>query len=153
MIAFFQVLKKISLFKTKLNKLLFYADFNAYRLTGYSITGLEYRAIQFGPVPSQFQKIYVDLSEQGHISIEEQYFGNGAYGDEIKANIPFDETLFSQHELVVLQFVAKQYGKLSTDELVKLSHEEAGWHDNAEQNAFINYRYAFHLNQGIGYNS
>lgn len=152
-IAFFQALKKVSLFKTKLNKLLFYADFNAYRLTGYSITGLEYRAIQFGPVPSQFQKMYVNLSEQGHISIEEQYFGNGAYGDEIRANIPFDATLFSQHELNALQFVAKHYGKLSTDEIVKLSHEEAGWHDNAEQKALINYRYAFELKDGIGHKS
>lgn len=150
-IAFFQVSGKTALFKTKLNKLLFYTDFNAYRLTGYSITGLEYRAIQFGPVPSQFQKMYVNLSEQGHISIEEQYFGNGAYGDEIKAIIPFDQALFSQHEMEVLQFVAKHFGRLSTDEIVKLSHEEAGWYDNAEQKALINYRYAFELKEGIGH--
>lgn len=152
-IAFFQVLRKITLFKTKLNKLLFYADFNAYRLTGYSMTGLEYRAIQFGPVPSQFQKMYVDLSQQGQISIEEQYFGNGAYGDEIKASASFDETLFSQEELKVLEFVAQRYGKLATDDIVNLSHEETGWYNNAEQKALINYRYAFELNQGVGYNS
>jgi len=152
-IAFFQVLRKITLFKTKLNKLLFYTDFNAYRLTGYSMTGLEYRAIQFGPVPSQFQKMYVDLSQQGQISIEEQYFGNGAYGDEIKASASFDETLFSQEELKVLEFVAQRYGKLATDDIVNLSHEETGWYNNAEQKALINYRYAFELNQGIGYNS
>lgn len=152
-IAFFQVLRKITLFKTKLNKLLFYADFNAYQLTGYSITGLEYRAIQFGPVPSHFQKMYVNLSEQGQISIDEQYFGNGAYGDEINTNTTFDQTLFSQEELKVLEFVAKRYGKLSTDDIVKLSHEETAWCDNAEQKALINYRYAFELNEGIGYNS
>lgn len=153
MIAFFQVLRKITLFKTKLNKLLFYADFNAYRLTGYSITGLEYRAIQFGPVPAQFQKMYVDLSQQGQISIEEQYFGNGAYGDEIKASTSFDKALFSDTELKVLEFVAQQYGKLATDDIVNLSHEEKGWYTNAEQKALINYRYAFELNQGISYNS
>lgn len=152
-IAFFQVLRKISLFKTKLNKLLFYADFNAYRLTGYSITGLEYRAIQFGPVPAQFQKMYVDLSQQEQISIEEQYFGNGAYGDEIKASASFDKALFSDTELKVLDFVARQYGKLATDDIVNLSHKETGWCDNAEQKALINYHYAFELNQGIDYNS
>ncbi len=152
-IAFFQVLRKISLFKTKLNKLLFYADFNAYRLTGYSITGLEYRAIQFGPVPAQFQKMYVDLSQRGQISIEEQYFGNGAYGDEIRASSSFDKALFSDTELKVLEFVARQYGQLGTDDIVNLSHQEAGWYDNAEQKALINYRYAFELNQGIAYNS
>jgi uncharacterized phage-associated protein len=152
-ISFFQVSGKNPLFKTKLNKLLFYADFNAYRLTGYSITGLEYRAIQFGPVPSQFQKMYVSLSEQGQISIDEQYFGNGAYGDEIKAIIPFQQIMFSQEELKVLEFVAKRYGKLLTDDIVNLSHYEAGWSNNAEQKALINYRYAFDLNDGIGYNS
>jgi uncharacterized phage-associated protein len=152
-IAFFQLLRKITLFKTKLNKLLFYADFNAYRLTGHSITGLEYRAIQFGPVPSQFQKMYVNLSEQGLISIDEKYFGNGAYGDEINANATFDQSLFSNAELKVLEFVAKHYGKLATDDIVNLSHEETGWYDNAEQKALIDYRYAFELNQGIGYNS
>ncbi|MDR6804355.1 putative phage-associated protein [Dyadobacter sp. BE34] len=153
MITFFQVLWKITLFKTKLNKLLFYADFNAYRLTGYSITGLEYRAIQFGPVPAQFQKMYVDLSQRGQISIEEQYFGNGAYGDEIKACTSFDKALFSDTELKVLEFVAQQYGKLATDDIVNLSHEETGWYENSEQKSLINYRYAFELNQGISYNS
>lgn len=153
MIAFFQVLRKIPLFKTRLNKLLFYADFNTYRLTGHSITGLEYRAIQFGPVPAHFQKMYVNLSELGQISIDEQYFGNGAYGDEITADIMFDKALFSRDELKVLEFVAKRYGKLSTDDIVKLSHDETGWYDNAEQKALINYRYAFELHEGIGYDS
>lgn len=114
---------------------MFYADFNAYRLTGYSITGLECSAIQFGPAPSLFQKMYVNLSEQGLISIDEQYFGNGAYGDEINANTSFDQTLFSQEEKEVLEFVARRYGKLTTDHIVNLSHEETGWYDNAEQKA------------------
>ena len=152
-IAFFQEVKKIPLFKTKLNKLLFYTDFNAYRLTGYSITGLEYRAIQFGPVPSQFQKMYVNLLEQGQISIDEQYFGNGAYGDEINPKTRFNASLFSQEEIKVLEFVAKRYGKLATDDIVNLSHDETGWHANAEQKALINYRYAFELNEGIQFNS
>lgn len=148
-IAFFQEFLKSPLFKTKLNKLLFYTDFNTYKLTGYSTTGLEYRAIQFGPVPSQFQKMYVNLSETGQISIDEQYFGNGAYGDEINAKVPFDQTLFSPEELDVLEHVANRYAKLSTDDIVKLSHEETGWMDNADQKALINYRYAFELRQGI----
>lgn len=97
--------------------------------------------------------MYVNLSEQGQISIEEQYFGNGAYGDEINAGIAFDQQLFSQEELNVLEFVAKRYGKLATDDLVKLSHDETGWYENAEQKALIDYRYAFELNQGMGYNS
>lgn len=148
-IAFFQASEKIALFKTKLNKLLFYADFNAYRLTGFSMTGLEYRAIQHGPVPSHFQKMYVSLSEQGQISIEEQYFGNGVYGEEIKAIIPFNRNLFTADEMEILNFVAKRYGPLPTDEIVNLSHKETGWRCSAEQKALINYQYAFELKEGL----
>jgi uncharacterized phage-associated protein len=61
--------------------------------------------------------------------------------------------MFSQEELKVLEFVAKRYGKLLTDDIVNLSHHETGWSDNAEQKSLINYRYAFDLNDGIGYNS
>jgi uncharacterized phage-associated protein len=97
--------------------------------------------------------MYVNLSELGQINIDEQYFGNGAYGDEITARAVFDKALFSEDELKVLEFVAKRYGKLGTDDIVKISHEETGWLDNAEQKALINYRYAFELNEGIQHNS
>ena len=54
-IAFFS--ERMNLYKTKLNKLLFYADFGYYKKTGYSMTGLTYRAIPLGPVPAQFDKL------------------------------------------------------------------------------------------------
>ena len=40
-----------STFVTKMNKLMFYADFIHYKRHGYGITGLSYRALQYGPVP------------------------------------------------------------------------------------------------------
>ena len=36
---------------TKLNKLLFYCDFTAYRQLGHSITGHPYQKLHFGPAP------------------------------------------------------------------------------------------------------
>ena len=41
-------------FCTKMNKLLFYIDFLSYRQRGYAMSGLSYRAIDFGPVPDRF---------------------------------------------------------------------------------------------------
>nr|WP_295928926.1 type II toxin-antitoxin system antitoxin SocA domain-containing protein [uncultured Dyadobacter sp.] len=152
-IAFFYLYKQVPLFKTRLNKLLFYTDFNAYRLTGFSITGLEYRAIQFGPVPAQFQKMYVNLSEQGQVNIEEQYFGNGAYGDEIMPALPFNEALFSNQDMKVLEFVAGRYGNLGTDDIVSCSHQEIAWLQNIDAKALIHYRYAFELKNAIPYTS
>ncbi len=37
-----------TIFKTKLNKLLFYSDFGYFKKTGYSISGITYRAITMG---------------------------------------------------------------------------------------------------------
>jgi uncharacterized phage-associated protein len=39
--------------KTKLFKLLYYADFRHFKETGRSITGLKYFAWQWGPVPKE----------------------------------------------------------------------------------------------------
>ena len=41
--------------KTKLNKLLFYADFLHYKMHGISISGLKYAAIDHGPVPDNYE--------------------------------------------------------------------------------------------------
>lgn len=45
-------------FFTKMNKLLFYSDFLAYRQTGKGKTGLAYKAIDYGPVPVRWDRIY-----------------------------------------------------------------------------------------------
>src|SRR5882757_925716 len=52
MVRFFA--ENLSPLKTALNKLLFYADFYHFKHFGTGISGLQYRAIQWGPVPSQF---------------------------------------------------------------------------------------------------
>lgn len=41
-------------FKTKMNKLLFYADFLMFKQTCYSISGVRYHAINNGPVPDKY---------------------------------------------------------------------------------------------------
>ena len=48
---------------TKMNKLLFYIDFLSYREYGSAMTGLTYRAIDYGPVPEKWDKIYSEFPE------------------------------------------------------------------------------------------
>lgn len=62
--------ERLQPFKTKLNKLLFYADFVNFRNTAQSITGLRYSAIQFGPVPYNFDILFGTLAELDIIDIE-----------------------------------------------------------------------------------
>ena len=42
---------------TKMNKILFYIDFTSYRDLGMAISGLQYRAIDYGPVPEHFARV------------------------------------------------------------------------------------------------
>jgi len=65
--------------KLKLNKLLFFTDFTHYKNYGSSVSGLSYRAIKYGPVPANYDNIYVYL-ENGQL-IESKFLrlSNGGY--------------------------------------------------------------------------
>lgn len=145
MISFFDSKLK-GLYKTKLNKLLFYADFTSYARTGYAISGISYRAIQFGPVPSQYQKMYVKLCDDAKLSIDQVEVGNGNYGEVISTINAFDPSKFSEIELKTLHDVCDIYGKMQTSALVDASHLEKGWIDNAQSKSFISFQdSAFYL--------
>ena len=45
-------------FFTMMNKLLFYTDFCHYKMYGKGISGLSYKAIQYGPVPMRWDRVY-----------------------------------------------------------------------------------------------
>src|SRR5699024_2404511 len=78
MIIFFT--HKLQPFKTKMNKLLFYSDFEYYKRNCYSISGIRYQAIQKGPVPYKYQSIYEYLLDKGYINIENKLFPQGYSG-------------------------------------------------------------------------
>ena len=46
---------------TKMNKLLFYADFIHYKNHGYGINSITYKALPFGPVPEHWGTLYSSL--------------------------------------------------------------------------------------------
>jgi len=59
--------------KTKLNKLLFYADFKHFKDNGVSISGARYAHAYYGPVPDQFNTWLTAISEwDKQITSEEQ---------------------------------------------------------------------------------
>lgn len=146
MITFFA--SKISdLYKTKLNKLLFYSDFGCFQYTGFSMSGITYRAIQMGPVPAEYDKLYMKLVDDDKIKIcEKELAGGSYYGEMFEPHLQFDESLFEEHELKVLNTVVTSFKKASTTELIKLSHDEEGWIKNEQVHDLISYQtYAFQL--------
>jgi putative zinc finger/helix-turn-helix YgiT family protein len=140
--------KEIALFKTKLNKLLFYSDFLFFNISGFSMTGISYRAIQMGPVPAAYSNLYDKLCENNFIEIDQVAFDENIYGDVIKGVFPDPESLLSDEEMGVLNSVIDQLGKLTTKNIIERSHQEKAWIENYEEKELISYsKYAFDLNE------
>lgn len=136
--------KSIDLFKTKVNKLLFYSDFLKYQRTGTSMCGLTYRAISFGPVPVGYEQIFKQLYDDHILDVIE--LPNYNYAEKFSINLQFDEKLFSELELKVLEDVVKKFKGKNTKEVVDISHEESAWIDNKDSRNIISYKkYAYDL--------
>lgn len=133
--------------KTKLNKLLFYADFTHYKETGFSISGAEYMAIQLGPVPLNFGSIFEYAAANNDILVTYQEFQNGGIGELFAPHPehPFDPNLFEQEELETMKKIHARFGSTSTADIVKCSHEEPAWSENFNERGKISYDYAFKL--------
>lgn len=146
MVVYFS--EKIEPFKTKMNKLLFYADFLMFKQSCFSISGMRYKAIDMGPVPNNFQSLFEYLSNKGEIDIYTTEFSNGYTGEQFKArkDRPFKADLFSANELEILEKVAKVFKETSTNDIIELSHLEEAWKKNESKKSVISYEYAFELN-------
>lgn len=136
-------------FKTKMNKLLFYADFLMFKQTCYSISGVRYHAINNGPVPDKYESIFEYLANNNEFEKHFTEFPNGSSGEQFRprADRPFNAELFTEDELLTLEKVASAFEKTSATDIVQLSHLENAWRDNEKGKRAIRYDYAFELTQ------
>jgi putative zinc finger/helix-turn-helix YgiT family protein len=144
-VLFFLELNK-NTFKVRMNKLLFYADFLHFKRTGQSITGYKYHAIQMGPVPYRYDAIYDLLTHENIIDFVFEEIKNNPVDKPVAIN-SFDEKLFVESELTVLDEVYKRFKNISTEALVELSHKEKGWIEENKKKGIISYqKYGYELN-------
>ncbi len=147
MVVYFS--EKVQPYKTKMNKLLFYADFLMFKQSCFSISGVRYKAIDRGPVPNNFQSIFEFLANQNEIDIFSTEFPQGYTGEQFQArkDRPFNANLFSEAELEVLEKVGTVFKSKITNDIIELSHLEEAWKKNNKDKSVISYEYAFELNQ------
>ncbi|MES2381179.1 MAG: type II TA system antitoxin MqsA family protein [Bacteroidota bacterium] len=147
MVVYFS--EKVQPYKTKMNKLLFYADFLMFKQSCFSISGVRYNAIDMGPVPHNFQSIFEYLCNEDAIDIVNTPFPQGYTGEQFIArkDRPFNAALFSETELAVLEKVATVFKPIKTNIIIELSHLEEGWKQNEKNKSVISYEYAFELSQ------
>lgn len=135
-------------FKTKLNKLLFYADFSHFRKTGSSISGSRYRAIDMGPVPYNFNSVFEHLADTCQVDVFYTEFSNGSVGEQFVPHEgrAFNSALFQEDELQTLQAVVTRFGNMTTQGIIEASHKEPAWINNFQAGRkLINYLEAFTL--------
>ncbi|MFZ1749425.1 MAG: type II TA system antitoxin MqsA family protein [Saprospiraceae bacterium] len=141
--------EQIAPFKTKMNKLLFYADFLMFKHTCFSISGVRYRAIDMGPVPNNFQSIFEYLANKDEIDIYTTEFAGGYTGEQFKAKKErkFNPNIFSKEELTVLDRISTVFKSTSTNDIIESSHLEEAWKKNEKEKNVISYEYAFELKE------
>ena len=128
-------------FCTKMNKLLFYIDFMSYRQYGMSLTGLSYKALDFGPVPEHWDRIYSHFDE-----IEQE--PRQSYGKEglaLLSSTKPDLAIFTQQELDVMESVCSYFKDYSSVDISNVSHNETAWLECHAAHSRIAYDYAFQL--------
>lgn len=130
-------------FKTVLNKLLFYADFRHFREYTVSITGARYVHVPFGPVPDNFDLYFAALKQQGMLYSKEEFFNNFS-GERLIAQQSPDISLFSASEVRILAEVKERLGTRSAKWLSEASHEETAYQATRDGEA-ISYDYAAEL--------
>lgn len=100
---------------TKLNKLVWAADFKAFCETGRTITGAPYQKGPFGPIPRAMPIILERLKEEGRIELEEIKIGSNIGVRPIAKARP-DLTAFSQRDLgSVDKVIAENFVKTGTE--------------------------------------
>ena len=134
--------KSNGVFFTKMNKLLFYADFMAYRVTGKGMTGLAYKAIAHGPVPVRWDRIYSFYDE---IDQEIVQFPDGRAGTKLVSKLAPDMADFSDDELKILEYVSQRFKNETPTQISETSHEEEAWKKYKDSDKLINYEMAFTL--------
>lgn len=117
-----------NLYKTSLNKYLWFIDFKNFKENLSSITGLRYMKYDFGPIIEDYEyeniiKCFNDKFDKEEIECD--------YGQGIKTKIiskkNYDITMFSDEELNVINEVINKLKDEKCTVISRMSHKEDGW--------------------------
>lgn len=111
---------------TKLNKVLFFADFAHVRRRGTAITGAEYQKLAQGPAPKRLLPVREQLLANSEAKLVREEF----LGYEVHRLLPLrtaDTTVFTAAERETIDAVLADLEGLNARQVSDLSHDEAGW--------------------------
>jgi hypothetical protein len=113
---------------TVLLKLLFRADFRYYERYLRSITGVQYAALERGPVPNNYRELVTRLVARGYVDRVMTDMGPGMkHRQDLRPLREPNLDAFSVAELEVLREIAKTEGCKTGAQLSAETHEELPW--------------------------
>lgn len=133
---------------TKLNKILWWSDFEAFAKYGKPITGVSYHRLRNGPVPKRLLPVRERLEKDGSIVIrkDEEYPGRARH-----VVIPLrepDMSHFKAEEIALVdRVIALTQGKTAS-EISDMSHGKA-WEIAGHDKELIPYEAAFLSNEPV----
>lgn len=130
-----------SLPKTKLAKLLYFADFAWYYKHLESMSGMQYRKIQYGPVADTYFRLIDEMFDNGEISVEKKSTQTGNEAmliSETRAGAKESLTQLSKSELGLIQSINKKWQGKPTKDIVNFTHKQMPY-IFAEDNDIVSY--------------
>ena len=129
-----------SLLKTKLMKLLNYADMVFYKENGISMSGLKYVHLPYGPVPDNFDFLLGKMAAD-HIAHIEVYCINGYENHQVIPECEFSDDMLSDAEIEVLERIYDKFKNFGSADISEYSHKEKGY-SSTKPGEVISYAYA-----------
>jgi hypothetical protein len=108
--------------KTKLAKLLYLADFAWFYAHLESMSGMQYRRIQFGPVPDLYFRALDELFESDKVDIEKS--GDAMLVSVAGSTPNTTQDLLSKDEKTLITTIANKWKSKRTQEIVDFTHNQ-----------------------------
>lgn len=114
---------------TKLNKVLFYADFAAFKRRGRPITGADYQRLPHGPAPVRMLPIQQQLQQEGRAVVRTRPVTQGGpwVENRLIALAPADLSVFEPEEIALVEEVIEVFKHSTAATMSDMTHSLPGW--------------------------
>ncbi len=120
-LAFLKLNKRVT--KTKLAKLVYLADAGWFYYNLKSMSGMQYRKIQYGPVADSYFRIIDELYENGQIEIDQKEDG-AMLISETRAGSKKSLSEINKEELKLIKDIGEKWKGKKTAEIVEFTHNQ-----------------------------
>lgn len=134
-LSFLRQEKKIP--KTKLAKLLYFADFGWFYYHLQSMSGMQYRKIQYGPVTDAYFRIIDEMSDNGELVVEQTKDGAMLISPS-RSGAKVSLSKINKEEEKLIKNIAEKWKNKKTAEIVNFTHKQFPYL-YAEDNEIVSY--------------